>query len=125
MPPPRRPAPTRATPLHPLAPPCAPFHVLIGTRCLYLNALPFGDELRQMEFAPPPKEGAAGAAGVGAAQQAAADALLDALDFCKPAADGAPRWGWASTRCGPRTCPTPHPNPNPNSNPNPNPNPKP
>ena len=68
-----------------------PYCLSPGTRCLYLNALPFGDELRQMEFAPPPKEGAAGAAGaagVGAAQQAAADALLDALDFCQPAAGG-------------------------------------
>ena len=71
--------------MHPRATPLRPF---AGTRCLYLNALPFGGELRQMEFAPPPKEGAAGAAGVGAAQQSAADALLDALDFCKPAAGG-------------------------------------
>ena len=110
MPPPRRPAPTRATPLHPLAPPCAPFHVLIGTRCLYLNALPFGDELRQMEFAPPPKEGAAG---VGAAQQAAADALLDALDFCKPAADGAPPVGLGKHAVRPKDVPNPSPQPQP------------
>ena len=53
-----------------------------GARCLFLHAIPFEEELRRMEWQLPPKEAAAGPS---AEQQAAADALVDALDFCNPA----------------------------------------
>lgn len=53
-----------------------------GARCLFLHAVPFEEELRRMEWQLPPKEAAAGPS---TEQQAAADALLDALDFCNPA----------------------------------------
>lgn len=53
-----------------------------GTRCLFLNALPFEEELRRMEWPLPPTEAAAGPS---TEQVAAADALVDALDFCNPA----------------------------------------
>ena len=64
-----------------------------GAKCLFLNALPFADEVRRMEWAPPPKDKAKdkegqGTPGVSEAQAAAADVLVEALDFCNPAVGG-------------------------------------
>ena len=61
-----------------------------GVRCLFMNNLPFGDEMRAMEWAAPPKDGAPA---VSDAQAAAADALVEALDFCNPASGGEPSEG--------------------------------